>query len=614
MYEFWILIVFCILWFVVLGNVYSLFRLFMRFALNVFFRDIKIRGSYKIPEKGPVIFAVAPHANQFIDPLMLIVSCNRDVGFLMAKKSMDKFWIGMFGRAFHSIPVERPQDLAFSGKGTIYVDKQDPHIIHGHGTVFSQQLQPRSVLTLPKGAGTAEVVQVISDFTCRIKRAFEGDQAETALIHVDEKGQQVGSSYKITPYVNQSNMFNEVTRRLHLGAAVGIFPEGGSHDRPEMLPLKPGVAMMALQAMETNPDMDLTIIPVGLNYFNADRFRSRAVIEYGDPIKVPRELVIKYANGGSDKRDAVGILLSTTEVALKQLTLQAPDFETLMIIQAARRLYAAERKLDIDGDLRVSRRFAHAFTAMRDRPEVQSLIEEVRYYNRMLNLYGVRDHQVKNTSVSPGRAVGLLIYRTIQLVMIVLLASPMLVLGAPLLYLAKRVSKQKMVEAKEGSSVKIAGKDVVSTWKLLTSLFVIPILWITYTLLTLVISRLLGYSTFMSYVHMFAFFVLYPVLGYATILVGDIGIDIAKSLPPLMVSLGNVVSSSEPLRELRRKLKDNIEKLVKDLGPEVFPELELKRRPSANAVLSMMHRGVDASTQYDEVDEWQAMADQLTPE
>jgi glycerol-3-phosphate O-acyltransferase/dihydroxyacetone phosphate acyltransferase len=61
-----------------------------------------------VPDEGPVLFVVAPHANQFIDPLLLVMTCGRKVGFLAvyiinkAKKSMDRFWIGLFGRCFNS--------------------------------------------------------------------------------------------------------------------------------------------------------------------------------------------------------------------------------------------------------------------------------------------------------------------------------------------------------------------------------------------------------------------------------------------------------------------------------------------------------------------------------
>lgn len=73
------------------------------------------------------------------------------------------------------------------------------------------------------------------------------------------------------------------------------------------------------------------------------------------------------------------------------------------------------------------------------------------------------------------------------------------------------------------------------------------------------------------------FFIIYPILGYATILAGDVGVDIIKSLKPLIVSVGNTFSSSEPLRDLRRNLKKNIENLVEKLGPEIFPNFEDSR-------------------------------------
>jgi 1-acyl-sn-glycerol-3-phosphate acyltransferase len=59
-----------------------IFGLLFRMVLNVFFREIKVRGYHNIPKDGPVLFAVAPHSNQFVDPLLLINTCGRKVGFL----------------------------------------------------------------------------------------------------------------------------------------------------------------------------------------------------------------------------------------------------------------------------------------------------------------------------------------------------------------------------------------------------------------------------------------------------------------------------------------------------------------------------------------------------
>jgi len=50
--------------------------------------------------------------------------------------------------------------------------------------------------------------------------------------------------------VDQAEVFTRVFDFLKDGASLGIFPEGGSHDRTELLPLKPGVAIIAMGALE----------------------------------------------------------------------------------------------------------------------------------------------------------------------------------------------------------------------------------------------------------------------------------------------------------------------------------------------------------------------------
>ena len=47
-----------------------------------------------------------------------------------------------------------------------------------------------------------------------------------------------GSKYKYAHKVDQNDVYNAVFDRLRQGGCVGIFPEGGSHDRTELLPLK----------------------------------------------------------------------------------------------------------------------------------------------------------------------------------------------------------------------------------------------------------------------------------------------------------------------------------------------------------------------------------------
>ena len=202
------------------------------------------------------------------------------------------------------------------------------------------------------------VAKILSDTELELLNPFSNDSAITLLSSVNSDGSFSGTDFSVIPYVDQSGMFQAVISRLSKDHAVGIFPEGGSHDRPEMLPLKAGVSIMALETLTKFPGTKLKIIPTGLHYFNSDKFRSRAVIEYGDTIEIPVELVDQYKLGGAEKRKAISLLLDTIQIRLKTLTLQAPNFDSLMAIQASRRLYQTE-KLDADSALLTSRRFAY---------------------------------------------------------------------------------------------------------------------------------------------------------------------------------------------------------------------------------------------------------------
>ena len=85
---------------------------------------------------------------------------------------------------------------------------------------------------------------------------------------------------------------------------------------------------MALGALAQGSDV--TVVPVGLNYFHAHKFRSRAVVEFGDPIDISPELVNDYKSG--KRRETVSTLLSAIYQSLRAVTMSSPDFETLMVI------------------------------------------------------------------------------------------------------------------------------------------------------------------------------------------------------------------------------------------------------------------------------------------
>jgi glycerol-3-phosphate O-acyltransferase/dihydroxyacetone phosphate acyltransferase len=84
---------------------------------------------------------------------------------------------------------------------------------------------------------------------------------------------------------------------------------------------------MALGALAQNTNV--AVVPVGMNYFHAHKFRSRAVVEFGEPVMISPELVDKFKQG--KRRQSVGDLLSAIYQSLAAVTMTAPDFDTLMV-------------------------------------------------------------------------------------------------------------------------------------------------------------------------------------------------------------------------------------------------------------------------------------------
>jgi glycerol-3-phosphate O-acyltransferase / dihydroxyacetone phosphate acyltransferase len=253
------------------------------------------------------------------------------------------------------VPVSRAQDSAKAGTGKVYLSPDDPYLVLGVGTKFLEELRPKMQIMLSKAVNSsiAEVVEVISDTLLRIKNEFHTETEKCTKL-VREKAEEAksqgidGLTFKTLPYVDQNEMYQDVYQRLRDGHCVAVYPEGvllpedvvyrelihhvgGSHDRTDLLPLKAGFAMMALGTMACYPNVEVKIVPVGLSYFHAHRFRSRAVIEFGPPLNVPPELVERFKNGGPDKREAVSRLLNQVYDALKAVTVRAPDYDTLMV-------------------------------------------------------------------------------------------------------------------------------------------------------------------------------------------------------------------------------------------------------------------------------------------
>ena len=296
---------------------------------------------------------------------------------------------------------------------------------------------------------------------------------------------------------------------------------------------------MALGALAKNPNTDLKIIPCGMNYFHPDKFRSRAVIEFGVPLEVPKELVEKYADP-STRRDAIKGLLDMIYHALLSVTVNTPDYETLQVVQAARRLYKpAHRRLPLPQVVELNRRFVEGFNHFKDDPRVIKLRDDVLVYNRRLRDLGIRDHQVQNARYDPLNVLGKLIFRSVKVTILGLGALPGVILFGPVFIATKVISHRKAKQALKASTVKLRGRDVLATWKFLVALGLVPLLYFVYGCLVAYYAKrwdVFGWGwnsrLYLLLIPLFHFIIL-PSVSFAALRFGEIGMDIYKYLRSL---------------------------------------------------------------------------------
>ena len=87
--------------------------------------------------------------------------------------------------------------------------------------------------------------------------------------------------------LNNKEAFKMATDHLTNGGCLYMAPEGGSNAGRHLHKLKTGPARIALNTEVVNDfDLDLVILPVGLNYSNPTEFRSSLLTIMGEPIKV----------------------------------------------------------------------------------------------------------------------------------------------------------------------------------------------------------------------------------------------------------------------------------------------------------------------------------------
>ena len=183
------------------------------------------------------------------------------------------------------------------------------------------------------------------------------------------------------------------------------------------------------------------------------------------------------------------------------------------------------------------------------------------------------------------RVLASLIYRVGKLSILAVGTLPGLMLFSPVFIAARYYSHKKTREALAGSNVKIQGTDVMATWKILVAGGLAPLLYTYYAVI-------LGFWTHYNRVNgiipkstsiwtvVLAAYIIFPILTFAALQLGEIGMDILKSLRPLLLCLSPFSAGTlTKLRERRAVLSRQVTELINTLGPDLFPDCEAAKLP-----------------------------------
>jgi glycerol-3-phosphate O-acyltransferase / dihydroxyacetone phosphate acyltransferase len=201
---------------------------------------------------------------------------------------------------------------------------------------------------------------------------------------------------------------------LAAGGIVALFPEGTSHSDPSLAPLKTGAARIVLETARRFPGAAPRIAPIGLTFEAKGTFRSRALLEVGEPIDPAPEIAVdrEQAAAGAPTGDsaaaasapAVRALTARIDRGLKAVTLNFGSWEEARRIGRAAELFAGaagampgEQSLAARFDL--DRIFIEGYAELgRGAPErTAAAAAAVERYDRMLGALDLRDDQVAAT-------------------------------------------------------------------------------------------------------------------------------------------------------------------------------------------------------------------------
>ncbi len=208
-----------------------------------------------------------------------------------------------------------------------------------------------------------------------------------------------------------SNSVDESTNVLLSHKNLLIFAEGGTKSIKQLRPLQKGISRIAFQSLEKNPELDLEILPVGINFTYSHLFNQEVMLKVGSPISLKGKLT----DFQKDQKLTHEVLLNDVYNRMKENMIHLENYERLSLMEE---LFLLDR-LNYDppylpvyiideSKLNREKSIAQKVDALSD-DRLAEINDQINSIKNKLKIHGLKLKDLISSSLSPMRSISLLI-------------------------------------------------------------------------------------------------------------------------------------------------------------------------------------------------------------
>ncbi|MGZ4098093.1 MAG: 1-acyl-sn-glycerol-3-phosphate acyltransferase [Bacteroidia bacterium] len=223
--------------------------------------------------------------------------------------------------------------------------------------------------------------------------------------------------------------YRRVNKLLKRNGKIIVFAEGLCIQERRLRPLKKGVARMVFGAYEYLNNEELTVVPVGVNYSQPDRFRSNVFFNIGEPIYI-KDYIGTYKNSPAKGNN---LFLQDLEPKMKGLIThinnEAYDGVVLQIENLCKKNMILEQGLNpsnLEHDYQVTKQI----TAIVNEAEI-SHKEELDEFKAKASPYfkELKKHKLRDWLIDPRQSKKVTMRNTIVRIVLVFAGLPLYIIG-----------------------------------------------------------------------------------------------------------------------------------------------------------------------------------------